>query len=68
MRTTVMIDDELFKKAMEVAEPGINKADLIREAIKTYVRVKSAARLAALGGTASEMSDIPRRTTESVER
>ena len=61
MRTTVMIDDELFKKAMEVAEPGINKADLIREAIKTYVRVKSAARLAALGGTAPEMPNIPRK-------
>ncbi|HBT32687.1 MAG TPA: DUF2191 domain-containing protein [Pusillimonas sp.] len=68
MRTTVTIDDGLFKKAMEVAEPGIDKADLIREAVKTYVRVRSAARLAALGGTAPEMSDIPRRTTESVER
>lgn len=68
MRTTVTIDDGLFKKAMEVAEPGIDKADLIREAVKTYVRVRSAARLAALGATAPEMSDIPRRITESVER
>jgi Arc/MetJ family transcription regulator len=68
MRTTVTIDDELFKKAMEMAEPGIDKADLIREAVKTYVRVRSAARLAALGGTAPTLSDIPRRKTKSVER
>lgn len=61
MRTTVTIDDALFERALEVADPGIEKADLIRVAVKTYVRVQSAKRLAALGGTAPEMPDIPRR-------
>ncbi|WP_017525623.1 type II toxin-antitoxin system VapB family antitoxin [Pusillimonas noertemannii] len=61
MRTTVTIDDTLFEKALQVAEPGIEKADLIREAVKTYVRVQSAKRLAALGGAAPSMPDIPRR-------
>lgn len=61
MRITVTIDDALFERALEVSEPGIEKADLIREAVKTYVRVQSAKRLAALGGAAPQMSDISRR-------
>lgn len=64
MRTTVTIDDALFERALQVSEPGIEKADLIREAVKTYVRVQSAKRLAALGGSAPQMSDIPRRRQE----
>ncbi|MEO6985744.1 MAG: type II toxin-antitoxin system VapB family antitoxin [Paralcaligenes sp.] len=67
MRTTVTIDDALFERALQVADPGIEKADLIREAVKTYVRVQSAKRLAALGGAASQMPDIPRRRQEPVE-
>lgn len=61
MRITVTIDDALFERALEVSEPGIEKADLIREAVKTYVRIQSAKRLAALGGAAPRMSDISRR-------
>lgn len=61
MRITATIDDALFERALEVSEPGIEKADLIREAVKTYVRIQSAKRLAALGGAAPRMSDISRR-------
>ncbi|WP_396269549.1 type II toxin-antitoxin system VapB family antitoxin [Ideonella sp.] len=61
MRTTVTIDDDLYERALEVAEPGMDKADLFREAIKTFVRVQAAKRLAALGGTMHEMPDVPRR-------
>ena len=39
MRTTVTIDDALYQLAPEVADPGMEKADLFREAIKTFVRV-----------------------------
>ncbi|MEN9313844.1 MAG: hypothetical protein RIS35_237, partial [Pseudomonadota bacterium] len=31
MRTTVTIDDELYRKALALAEPGMDKADLFRE-------------------------------------
>ena len=55
------IDDALFEEALEVADPGMDKAELIREAIKTFVRVQAAKRLAALGGTTPDMPDIPRR-------
>lgn len=62
MRTTVTIDDALYEQAVKLAEPGMDKPpDLFREAIKTYIRVQAARRLAALGGTAPEMQDIPRR-------
>lgn len=60
MRTTVTIDDELYAKALEMADPEMDKADLFREAIKTFVRVQAAKRLAALGGAAPDMSEVPR--------
>lgn len=63
MRTTVTIDDALYKKAIDVADPSMDKADLIREAIKVYVRVQSAKRLAGLGAAAPEMQDTPRERT-----
>ena len=61
MRTTVTIDDELYRRALEVADPGMDKADLFREAMKVFVRVQAGNRLAALGGNSPGMKDIPRR-------
>ena len=61
MRTTVTIDDELYRKALALADPGMDKADLFREAVKVYVRVQSARRLAALGGAAPDIKPVPRR-------
>lgn len=65
MRTTVTIDDALYERALEVADPSMDKADLFREAIKTFVRVQAAKRLASLGGSAPEMPKIPRRWEEA---
>lgn len=64
MRTTITIDDELYERALELADPGLDKADLIREAMRTFVRVQAAKRLAALGGKAPDMQPIPRRRAE----
>lgn len=64
MRITITIDDELFDKALELADPSISRADLIREAMKTFVRVQAGKRLFALGGTAPEMADVERRRTQ----
>jgi Arc/MetJ family transcription regulator len=61
MRTTVTIDDELYEKALRMADPDMDKSELFREAIKTFVRIQAAKRLAALGGSAPNMQDIPRR-------
>lgn len=61
MRTTVTIEDELYNQALEVADPAMDKAELFREAVKTFVRVQAAKRLAALGSAAPAMSEVPRR-------
>ena len=61
MRTTVTIDDELYAKALEMADPDLDKSEIFREAIKTFVRVQAAKRLAALGGTMPDIQDVPRR-------
>lgn len=65
MRTTVTIDDALYKKALDVADPSTDKADLIREAVKVYVRVQSAKRLAALGAAVPDMQEVPRQRNQS---
>ena len=65
MRTTVTIDDALYERALEVADPAMDKADLFREAIKTFVRVQSAKRLVALGGATPEMQEVPRRRADA---
>lgn len=67
MRTTVTIDDDLYERALEVADPAMDKADIFREAIKTFVRVQAAKRLAALGSTMPEMQDVPRRREEPAQ-
>lgn len=65
MRTTVTIDDALYQKALEMAYPDIDKSEIFREAMKTFVRVQAAKRLAALGGMMPEMQDIPRHREET---
>ena len=68
MRTTVTIDDALYEKALEMADTNMDKSDLFREAIKTFVRVQAAKRLAALGGTMPEIQDVPRRREEPISQ
>lgn len=67
MRTTVTIDDELYVLALEMAEPGMDKADIFREAMKTFVQVQTAKRLASLGGASPEMHPVPRRREDASE-
>ncbi len=61
MRTTVTIDDDLYHQALELADPGMEKSDLFREAIKSFVWVQAAKRWAALGGGAPRTPAVPRR-------
>jgi len=65
MRTTVTIDDALYERALEVADPAMDKADLFREAIKTFVRVQAGRRLAALGASMPAMREPSRRRPDS---
>ncbi|QLA80394.1 type II toxin-antitoxin system VapB family antitoxin [Acidovorax sp. JMULE5] len=61
MQITVTIDDDLYARALELADPSMDREDLFSEALKTFVRVQSAKRLIALGGAAPEMQDVARR-------
>jgi Arc/MetJ family transcription regulator len=60
MRTTVTIDDALYAQALEMADPSMDKADIFREAVKTFVCVQAAKRLVALGGASPDMQNLPR--------
>jgi Arc/MetJ family transcription regulator len=60
MRTTVTIDDELLAKAAELTGVNENVA-LLRQGLQTLIRVESARRLAALGGTDPRAEAAPRR-------
>lgn len=65
MRTTVTIDDALYEQALEVADPDMDRSDLFREAVRVFVRVQSARRLAALGGSAPDMTLPTRQRTDA---
>lgn len=61
MRTTITLDDQLYQEALSLSDADMDKSELIHEAVKTYIRVQAAKRLAALGGSQPDMRDIPRR-------
>ena len=60
MRTTVTIDDDLLERAAELTGMTERTA-LLREGLETLIRVESAKRLAALGGSDAKASAAPRR-------
>ena len=68
MRTTITIDDELYRQALDLADPEMDKTDLFREAMKVFVRVQAGKRLAALGGKSPKMKMVPRRRSEEDSR
>ena len=64
MRTTVTIDDDLLERAAELT--GLTeRTALLREGLETLIRVESARRLAALGGSDPQAEAAPRRRVGS---
>ena len=64
MRTTLTIDDAAFEEASNLT--GISeKGKLIREALDALITLESGKRLVALGGSAPDMEDVPRRRSHS---
>ncbi len=64
MHPTLTLDDGLFAEALSLAEPGMEKSELLRECVKAFLQRQSARRLAALGGQAPEIERVPRRRVE----
>jgi Arc/MetJ family transcription regulator len=65
MQTTVSIDNELFAKALALADPGTERSELFKECVKAFIQRQTARRLAALGGQAPEITLAPRRRDEA---
>jgi Arc/MetJ family transcription regulator len=65
MRTTLTIDDELFAKALALADPGTERSELFKECVKAFIQRQTARRLAALGGQAPDITLAPRRRDEA---
>ncbi len=60
MRTTLNLDDDLLRQAIELT--GIaEKAALLRESLKALIERESARRLALLGGSEPQIEVTPRR-------
>jgi Arc/MetJ family transcription regulator len=60
MRTTVTLDDDVLAEAAKLA--GVSETSvLVRKGLETLIRVESARRLAALGGTDKKATSAPRR-------
>jgi len=59
-RTTLILDAELLERAGELT--GIKeKTGVVHEGLRTLIRLESARRLIALGGSQPKMKRIPRR-------
>lgn len=61
MRTTITIDDDLFASAAELLPKPTKPSEVVAQALKAMLRMEAFKRLAAAGGTAPDMADIPRR-------
>lgn len=60
MRTTLIIDDELLKRAQELT--GLReKTAVLRAGLQALITRESAKRLAALGGSERVLKPVPRR-------
>jgi Arc/MetJ family transcription regulator len=63
MRTTLALDDDLLAKAQALT--GLSeKTALVREALRALIQRESAKRLALLGGSEPQLTDIPRHQAE----
>jgi Arc/MetJ family transcription regulator len=63
MKTTLNIDDAVLAEAMRLT--GISeKTALVHAGLQALVARESARRLAALGGSDTKLSPIPRRRSE----
>jgi Arc/MetJ family transcription regulator len=65
MRTTLIIEDDLIKKASMLT--GVKeKTSLVRMGLETLIARESSRRLAKLGGTEKELEVPRRRRTKDV--
>ena len=64
MRTTLALDDDLLIEAQRLTG-ATEKTAMVREALHALIERESARRLARLGGSEPELTEIPRRRSAS---
>jgi Arc/MetJ family transcription regulator len=64
MRTTLALDDDLLVEAQRLTG-ATEKTALVREALHALIERESARRLARLGGSEPELTEVPRRRSAS---
>ena len=64
MRTTLALDDDLLLEAQRLTG-ATEKTALVREALHALIERESARRLARLGGSEPELTEVPRRRSAS---
>jgi hypothetical protein len=67
MQTSVQLDDELLEAARRYAPANVKVEELLRLALKCYIHIGAGKALAALGGSAPDMQDVPRRRSEPAD-
>jgi Arc/MetJ family transcription regulator len=65
VRTTLALDDELLAEAQQLTGTT-EKSALVREALRALIERESARRLAILGGSEADLTDVPRRRSGSL--
>lgn len=65
MRTTIDIDDDVFRAAEEMADRRMTKRELVEEALRAFVALQASRRLAERGGTAPRATAGRRRRADS---
>ena len=63
MRTTIVLDDDLLKRAQQLTGTR-EKTALVRQALTALIERESARRLARLGGSEPDLNQVPRRRAE----
>ena len=64
MRTTLILDDELLKQALELS--GLKeKTAVVHAGLEALIARESARRLAALGGSEKTLKPTPRRRSRA---
>ncbi|RJG02060.1 type II toxin-antitoxin system VapB family antitoxin [Noviherbaspirillum sedimenti] len=60
MRTTIILDDDLLKRAHAISGKT-ERSELLHEALRALIEREAARRLARLAGSQPDAKDIPRR-------
>lgn len=63
-----MVNEALYQRALEVADEPMSREQLLNTALRWFIARQAQLRLAAMGGIAPNLPDIPRRRQDPEEQ